>query len=232
MAELDWILRTTFSGREFADRPVADVDVAALLDAARFASSGGNRQGWRVVAARDGRLRAALIDASLPYARRYAAQRARGEQPYSMLAATAVTDAEVAAVPEEAMAWYAGLADAPVILVIGLDLRVAAAMDKDLDRAGIVAGASIYPFVHNILLSARDRGMTGVLTTFGAGAEPAIQRLVGFPPEIALCSLVPIGYPVRTPTKLSRRPVESFARWDRWDGEPIHAPAGGNPRQP
>lgn len=224
MAELEWILRTTFSGREFADRPVADDEVAALLDVARFASNGGNRQGWRVVAVRDAPTRAAVIDASLPYARRYVAQRERGEQPYSVLTPSAVGDDEAAAVPEDAVAWYAQLANAPVILVIGLDLRTTAVLDKDLARPGIVAGASIYPFVHNILLTARNRGMTGVLTTFAAGAEPQIQQLVGFPPQIALCAVVPIGYPVRTPTKLSRRPVERFARWDRWDGEPIVPP--------
>lgn len=226
MAELEWILRTTFSGREFADQPVADDDVARLLDVARFASNGGNRQGWRVVAVRDAGARQAVIDASVPFARRYIAEREHGEQPFSVLTPSAVGEAEVAAVPDEAVAWYANLAAAPVILVIGLDLRTSAALDKDLARPGIVAGASIYPFVHNILLAARDRGMTGVMTTFAAGAEPAIQQLVGFPPEIALCAVVPIGYPVRTPTKLSRRPVERFARWDRWDGEPIVAPSG------
>lgn len=221
MAELEWILRTTFSGREFADRPVTDDEVAGLLDVARFASNGGNRQGWRVVALRDAQARRAVIEASVPYARRYVAEREHGEQPFSVLADTAVTDAQVAAVPDAAVAWYAQLAEAPVILVIGLDLRTSAALDKNLSRPGIVAGASIYPFVHNILLAARDRGMTGVMTTFAAGAEPRIQQLVGFPAEIALCAVVPIGYPVRTITKLRRRPVSSFARWDRWDGEPI-----------
>lgn len=221
MAELEWIVRTTFSGRQFTDQPVADDVVAGLLDVARFASNGGNRQGWRVVAVRSAEAKKAVINASLPYARRYVAEGKAGEQAYNTLTASAVTDEQVAQVTDEDLAWYIALAEAPVLLVIGLDLTTSAIMDKDLDRIGIVGGASVYPFVQNILLTARDRGLTGVLTTFGAGAEPEIQELVGFPSHIALCALVPIGYPVRTLTKLSRRPVETFARWDRWDGDPI-----------
>ena len=46
-------IRTTGAVREFADEPVADSLVAALLDDARFAPSGGNRQPWRVALVKD-----------------------------------------------------------------------------------------------------------------------------------------------------------------------------------
>ena len=48
------------------------------------------------------------------------------------------------------------IAQAPVVLVVGVDLRVVASMDQDLSRVGVVSGASIYPFVWNILLAARN----------------------------------------------------------------------------
>lgn len=221
MADLEQVMRTTFSSREFQDRPVADEDVAGVLDLARFASSGSNRQGWRVVAIRSADTKRAVLDASMPIARRYIAARAAGEQPFTDLAPSSVTDADVAAVTEEASAWYSGLANAPVLLLIGLDRRHVAAVDLGLERAGIAAGASIYPFVHNILLAARARGLSGVLTTFASGAEPDVQRIVGFPTHIAVAAMVPLGYPIKTISKLRRRPVEDFARWERFDGPPI-----------
>ena len=46
-------LRTTGAVREFTDEPVPDEVLARVLDTARFAPSGGNRQGWRVVVVRD-----------------------------------------------------------------------------------------------------------------------------------------------------------------------------------
>ena len=223
MADLQHVMRTTFSTREFTDQPVTDDDVAGILELARFASSGGNGQGWRVVAIRSAATKQAVVDASMPIARRYVAGRAAKEQPFTDLTPSVVTDADVAAVTPEASAWYTVLAQAPVILVVGVDRRKLAAVDMGLDRIGIAAGASIYPFVHNILLAARARGMSGVLTTFASGAEPAVQAIVGFEPPIAVAAMVPIGYPVRTLSRLSRKPVEQFARWEHMDGEPIRS---------
>ena len=42
-------LRTTGAVRQFTPEPVPQETVARLLDLARFAPSGGNRQAWRVV---------------------------------------------------------------------------------------------------------------------------------------------------------------------------------------
>jgi nitroreductase len=221
MADLEHIMRTTFSTREFTDQPVQDADIAGILDAARFASSGGNGQGWRVVAIRADGTKQAVLDASMPIARRYVAGRAKGEQPFTDLVQSTVTDAEAAAVTPEASAWYTVLAKAPVLLVVGIDRRKMAAVDIGLERVGIAGGGSIYPFVQNILLAARARGLSGVLTTFASGAEPAVQAIVGFPAEVAVAAMVPIGYPVRTFSRLRRAPVEDFARWEHMDGAPI-----------
>ena len=51
--ELTDALTTTPATRAFTDRRVDDATVASILDDARFAPSGGNRQGWRVVVIKD-----------------------------------------------------------------------------------------------------------------------------------------------------------------------------------
>jgi len=149
------------------------------------------------------------------------AQNRAGERPFSPVSSSALTDEDVAKVSDRAVQWYAGLAQAPVILIIGLDLTTVAAIDRDQPRIGVTAGASVYPFVHNILLLARARGLGGVLTTFASGVEPQIQQIVGFPKDTAVAALVPLGHPQRVLTKLRRDPVTSFARWDSWDGSPV-----------
>ena len=51
--ELYDVMRTTFSAREFTADPLPDEILFKILDRARFAPSGGNRQGWRVIVVRD-----------------------------------------------------------------------------------------------------------------------------------------------------------------------------------
>ena len=51
--ELEQVIRTTFAAREFDGEPVPDELLHRILDRARFAPSGGNRQGWRVIVVRD-----------------------------------------------------------------------------------------------------------------------------------------------------------------------------------
>ena len=51
--ELDLAMRTTGAVRGFTDAPVDDATLYRVLDRARFAPSGGNRQPWRVIVLED-----------------------------------------------------------------------------------------------------------------------------------------------------------------------------------
>jgi nitroreductase len=112
------------------------------------------------------------------------------------------------------------IAKAPVVLVICVDLKVVASMDQDLERIGIVSGASIYPFAWNILLAARHEGFGGTITTLATAQEPKVQALLGIPKHVAVCAVMPLGRSVRTLTKLKRKPVAEFAMRERWGGPP------------
>jgi len=217
----DDIVRTTFAARNFTDRTVTDDEVAQLLDVARFAPSGGNRQGWRVVVLRQQAAKEAVFAAGLPALRRYVAERAAGHAPFNTVIPSPVGDEQVADVPDAAVAWFRDLAHAPVVLVIGVDLSLVASVDASLDRVGVISGASIYPFVQNVLLAARARGLAGVLTTFSAAGEAEVQRQVGFPAHVAIAAVVPLGEPTQAFTRLRRDPVEAFTRFDHWDGAAV-----------
>ena len=108
-----------------------------------------------------------------------------------------------------------------MVLVICLDLAVVAATDQDLDRIAVVPGASVYPFVWNVLLAARNEGYGGVLDDDGRRRGAARKELLGIPDTYAIAAVVPLGKPVRQVTKLRRRPVHEFATSERFDGAPF-----------
>lgn len=218
--DLDLVMRTTFAAREFSDAPVPDTTLARILEHARFAPSGGNRQGWRVIVVREQASKDAIAELALPAMRRYLAQVQAGEAPWNTIHETRLDAAAIerTPVPESLPDRYR---KAPVLLVICLDLSVVASMDQQLERIGVISGASIYPFAWNILLAARSEGLGGTLTTFPAAAEPELQKLLGIPPHFAVAAVLPIGKPRKQLTKLKRRPVAEFAFRERFGGAPF-----------
>ncbi|RHW25367.1 nitroreductase [Nocardioides immobilis] len=214
------VMRTTSAVREFTDEPLPDDVLRTILDNARFAPSGGNRQGTQVLVVRDLGARRRLAELTIPGARRYTAQREAGEGPWNPVIPTRLSDDEIAAtdVPDY---WTTPLLEAAVVLVVCVDLRVVAAVDQALERVGIVGGASVYPLVWNILLAARHEGFGGTITTMAIAEEPRVRALFGIPEEYAVACVVPLGKPVRQLTKLSRVSVEDLTRRENWEGGPL-----------
>ena len=215
--ELHDVMRTAFAAREFVDEPVPDEVLHRILDNARFAPSGGNRQGWRVIVVRDPAKRAALTPLIEPTFRRYLAEVRAGANPWNVVEPAEVSQEELDAVMIPP-GFLERLVHAPLLLLVTVDLAVVAAMDRHLARIGVIPGASIYPFVWNILLVARNEGLGGTLTTFVAAREPEVKALFDIPDRHALAAMLPMGKPVRQLTRLSRKPVREFATVDGFDG--------------
>ncbi len=213
-------MRTTPAVREFTGDPLPDETLHRILDNARFAPSGGNRQGTRVVVVRDPETRRRLAELNEPAVRRYVAQARAGQSPWNSLETPTPGAEEIAATPVPE-AFTAPVLSAGAVLVVCVDLALVAATDQDLDRVGVVAGASVYPLVWNILLAARNEGYGGTITTMAVAQEDAVKELLGIPDRFALAAVVPVGKPAREVTKLRRVPVEELATRDRFDGEPF-----------
>jgi nitroreductase len=210
-------MRCAPTSRRFTADPVPDEVLHRVLDAARFAPSGGNRQGWRVVVVRDRERRAGLRDLYLPGWRAYL-ERTGGAR---VLADPDAFDARTVARVRRADDYAQGLADVPVHLVVGVVLEDLAVTDARLQRQSIVGGASVYPFVQNLLLALRAEGLGAALTTLLVPAEPEVKRLLEIPDGIALAAHVGVGHRAdQWPARLSRRPVEEFAFAERY-GEPL-----------
>jgi len=223
-------LRSTGAARQFHPEPVGDEVLERLLDTARFAPSGGNRQGWRVIVVKDPQARAALRDIYTAGWYEYLALASAGLVPWAP-----VTDREAeasalanAAQFAEAAAATPGFAEtldsAPALLLVLADLSALAAVDRDLPRYTLVGGASIYPFVWSLLLAARAEGLGGVMTSVAVRREDDVRALFGIPDTVAVAALVVLGRPVQAPRKLKRAPVASFAWVDRYGGTPLGGP--------
>ena len=216
-------LRTTGAIRDFLADPVPDDTVARILETARFAPSGGNRQGWHVVVVKDRATRVALRDLYLPGWYEYLAQRAAGLTPWAPITdrAAEATAVESAGSIPPGTGFPENLDQSPVILVLLADLRALAAVDRDLPRYTFAGGASVYPFAWNLLLAARAEGLGGVITTMTIAREAEVKTLLDAPDELAVAALIVLGRPVHQPRKLTRAPVSAFATVDRVTGAPF-----------
>ena len=215
--ELSEVMRTTFAAREFLDQEISNEQIGRILDNARFAPSGGNRQGWKVIVVKKEETRGALVPLIEPVLRRYLAQVHAGESPWNTINETSLSQEEIDH-QELPKGFVENLVSAPVLLFVFLDLSVVASFDSNLDRVGVISGASIYPFVWNILLAARNEGLGGTITTFVGGSESELRDLLRVPDHYAFSAMIPIGKPNKQLTRLTRNPVKSFAVLETFDG--------------
>lgn len=236
IVELHEALRTTGAVRRFRSSPVPDQTLYRILDTARFAPNGGNRQGWRVLVVRDPLVRRALRDLYLPGWYEYLAMRAAGLTPWAPVTdeeaehRALATVADMAAAGAEHPGFAEQLDQVPALLAVLADLRCLAAVDRDNGGYTMIGGASIFPFVWSVLLAAKDEGLGGVLTTMVVRRHDEVREVLRVPRELAVVALVALGWPESAPpTKLRRDPVEDFTTVDTFDGPAFTVPACDSP---
>jgi nitroreductase len=227
--DLSEALRDNAAIREFTDEPVPDEMLYRIHETARFAPSGGNRQGWRVIAVRDAALKRSMRELYLPGWLEYMAMMAAGLVAWSPLADSGAEAAALAAASREehAALFSRQFERVPAMLVVLADPGELAAPDRDHDRYTFAGGASVYPFVWSILLAARGEGLGGVVTTMHIRREAQVKELLNVPDQLALAAVVFLGHPLRRPSRLRRSPVPEFATFDTYDGALVSLDARG-----
>ena len=215
--ELYEAMRCAPTSRRFTSEPVDPAALRRALDAARFAPSGGNRQGWRVIVVTAPETRRALRDLYLPHWRAYL-ELTGGAQ---MLAEPDALEPKRTRMVQRANEYAEHLDEVPVHLVLGVQLADLAVTDNGLQRQSIVGGASIYPFAQNLLLALRGEGLGASMTTLLVPAEAEVRELLAIPEEVALAAHIGVGHRADPwPKQLSRRPLGDFAFAERF-GEPF-----------
>jgi nitroreductase len=209
------VMRCAPSTRNFTDEPVSREKLERALDNARFAPSGGNRQGWRVIVVTDRQTRRRFRELYEPLWERYMehtggraaleAGEKSGLSPGRLRMLQAADD-------------YAHRFDeVPLHLVVCVQLDALAITDAELGRPSIVGGASVYPFVQNLLLGLRQEGLGASFTTLLVPAEERVRELLSIPEGVAMAGHVSVGHRADPwPRKLSRNPVSEFTFSERF----------------
>lgn len=194
--ELNDVLKSNATCRYYKDEPVSDAVLAEVLDAARWAPSGGNRQPLSFVVVRARKTKQALQDLYLPFWNAYLDGIKTGDTRVSGMPKL-VSDAD----------YFANhLVDIPIMLVVCANLADVHPTDNELGRLSVVGGASIYTGVENLLLAARQAGLGAALTTLLCAKEPEVKALLNIPEHISTAAMVTLGWPVKAfPTKLRRQ---------------------------
>ncbi|HYB98020.1 MAG TPA: nitroreductase family protein [Candidatus Limnocylindrales bacterium] len=198
-------ISTTGTCRFYRRDPVPLDVLRRVLDAARYAPTGGNRQGVRFLVVRDEATRRALRDLYLPLWEQYASR------------ATARPGAPLPALLANADHMARHLHEIPVHVVVCAQTSDLMATDRHLDRVSIVAGASVYPAVQNLLVAARTEGLGTALTTLLCAVEPKVKELLAIPEGMLTAAMIPMGYPLHGfPKKLARKPLDEIVFGERF----------------
>lgn len=203
--ELSEALYTTRAMRRVAPDPVPESVVAAMMDAAVRAPSGGNTQDWRWLTVTDPDVKGALgplyreawdeLGRTL-----YAGRREAAEDKGDTATIRVMKSADwLAAHFEEVPLW------------------VLAFSRND------PSGASIYPAVWNLMLAARGEGIGTCLTTvLGFLRGPQVFEVLGVPSDKGwtLNAAISAGYPLGRWGVATREPAQHVTYAERW-GEPV-----------
>jgi len=222
-------MRTNPSCRYFTNEPVESATLHRIFDHARFASSGGNRQGWRTIVVTDPGLKAKIAGLHARQWDVYLQHARKGVVGYQTTDSEQRMDSYNPAQQRLTRTddFTTALADVPALLICCVELWTLAVTDQNLDRQSIVGGGSLYTFVQNVLLGCRNEGLGSALTTLLAAEEAAVVELLGLPDEVAVGALIAVGWPVpeKQYTKLTRKPVEEVV-FHNYYGNPFVGEAG------
>ena len=200
-------IRTTNACRYYKTDAVPDALLLQVLDAARWAPTGSNKQPITFLAVRDAAKRRALHDLYQPLWDAILPKYQSGEAKAGFKPGFL----------QHVDHFARHLADVPVMVVVCADMTQVTALDANLGRLPLTGGSSVYPAVQNLMLAARDLELGTTLTTILALAEQEVQALLGMPSHIAVAAMITLGWPQKPfPQKLYRKPLTEFAFLDTY----------------
>ena len=203
------IIGTTRAMRRLKPDPVPDAMIRRILESAICAPNGGNTQRWRFLVIKDTAIKKAVhvwdknaLDEVV--GPRYAS---RAPPPGATKEGYHRQHSAVEYLTEH-------FHEAPVWIV--------ACIEHGKDKPNRSSGASIYPAVQNMLLTARALGLGATLTTRHLLYEKESEKALGLPPGVHSYAILPIGWPMGKFGPVGRGTLEQFVYQDRW-GQPYAA---------
>ena len=181
--------------RRLKPDPVAIEDIVTMLDAARQAPSGSNRQPWHFLVVQDAEQRAKL---GKIYREAWWAK--RRDEGFHKPEDFDPTDK----VRMAAMRLADHFGDPPVIILM------CATSSAMVDTTGVI------PATQNLLLAARSLGLGATITSLHPDVQAEVRELFGMPDGTVVVYAIPVGYPQGNFGPVTRKPLSEVASLDRW----------------
>lgn len=225
------VMATMRAMRRLKPDPIPDDVLVRIVEAATWAPSGSNAQGYQFVVVTDRGQMSRLadlwqrcVDEYLDTAGISTPAKTMGQEGAEKLRRSLIYQRDhFAETPALVVACYA-YGSRP-----GADPRAALDMLRKLGprqalRTATMAprylalaeASSIYPAVQNLLLAARAHGLGANITVWHLPHEAELKEILGIPKGVNTYAIVPLGYPLGRFGPVRRRPAESVIHRDRW----------------
>jgi len=211
---------TRRSVRKFKTDDVSDRTILQLLDMARKAPSAENSQPWEFIIIKDPKTKEKIVETL-----KTSVKDKKLEKFVTEFMAPIVSKAVGFQVPAKALikgAGYYPLRNAPVLIAVCMrDPRpliqsLGEQYEKYGDLTFIWYVLSIGAAIENLLLSAVSKGLAACWTSGFMFVEEKIKEILKIPKDIRLISIVALGYPASTPSRVPRKPLEDIVYLDRY----------------
>ncbi|KQH76449.1 nitroreductase [Mycobacterium gordonae] len=198
------VMSTARTIRRFTDESVDDATLTRCLEAARWAPSGANAQGWRFIVLRSPEMRAVVAKA--------AAQALSVIEPvYGMSRPGPGDDSRQARNNRATYELHDRAGEFTSVLFAQIHYPTA---------SELLLGGSIFPAMQNFLLAARAQGLGACMTSWASyGGERLLREAVGVPADWMLAGHIVVGWPKGRHGPVRRRPLAQAVNLDHW-GEP------------
>ncbi|MCH7592958.1 MAG: nitroreductase family protein [Chloroflexi bacterium] len=180
--------------RRIKPDPISDDDLRTILDAARQAPNGANRQPWHFIV-----LRASAARKRFGEIYRVAWWAKRNDEGFF----------KPEDIPDHyklAMALADNIGEVPAIVLV----CTTAPGGRE----------SVIPATQNLLLAARGLGIGGTITSLHAKVEDDVKDLLELPDGAGVVYCIPLGYPQGRFGPVTRKPLAEIVSVDRWGSTP------------
>ncbi|MDP2932491.1 MAG: nitroreductase family protein, partial [Chloroflexota bacterium] len=196
---------------------VPDELIEKALEAARWAMSGGNAQPWEFIVVKNRETKRKLMELVLEK-NRYLWDIEKTRIPELRHPAyRQFQDGQKENIPTESFG------DAPVFIMVCGDPRTVQATVLGAQFL-LQEGGAYAHFLKNVAnatmilqLAIAAGGLASQWTSLSATIEPRIKELLNVPPEIAVHTLVPVGYPAYQPAPGVRRELKDIVHYEKYD---------------